>query len=165
LRICDRLDIVSRYQLIPNILWLLLLWSIVRWQNIRCIILLLLIFLRRRCGKRRMRVGTEHRATVVCDKSVGWVSMVGPISWDGYGGYLLDVRRSRFQRWQQHRRKQRCGTKRNFHTETRRNEIQTYHRIGTPVWCSVLRFVRRVYYQNIVRARARGPGSLGPLEG
>lgn len=26
-----------------------------------------------------------------------------------------------------------CGTKRNFHTETRRNEIQTYHRIGTSV--------------------------------
>lgn len=25
------------------------------------------------------------------------------------------------------------GTKRNFHTETRRNEIQTYHRIGTSV--------------------------------
>lgn len=52
-------------------------------------------------------------------------------------------RRSRFRR-----RKQRCGTKRNFHTEMRRNEIQTYHRIATPVRCSVVAY----YYRNIVRA-------------
>lgn len=57
----------------------------------------------------------------------------------------LRLRRSRFQR----RRKQRCGTKRNFHTETRRNEIQTYHRITTPA------FGRRVLPKYCVSVRER----------
>jgi len=55
-----------------------------------------------------------------------------------------------FQRW---RRKQRCRTKRNFHTEPRRNEIQTYHRITTPVSGVPCGGVQS-NYRNIVRVCA-----------